>query len=82
MELTAMATSGLPVSYQVLQGSDVCSVVKIGNDTFLDCFSTGDVTQRAWQEGNENYYPTLRTYKQVKVVPTGIGHWTKKVLMK
>ena len=62
------------MSYQVTQGSDVCSVVKVGKTTYLDCFGTGDVTLSAWQEGNKNYYPTLRTYKQVKVVPTGIGH--------
>jgi len=73
IELEATATSGLAVSYQVTQGSDVCSVVKVGKTTFLDCFGTGDVTLSAWQEGDKNYYPTLRTYKQVKVVPTGIG---------
>ena len=73
LELTATATSGLPVSYQVTQGSDLCSVVKIGNATYLDCFGTGDVTIAAWQEGDKNYYPTLRIYKEVKVVPTSIS---------
>ena len=76
VELTATATSGLPVSYQVTQGTDVCSVVRIGSTTFLDCFGTGDVTVSAWQEGNKNYYPTLRTYKQAEVVSTTISSAT------
>ena len=37
---------------------------------------TAELAQRladaAWQEGNKNYYPTLRTYKQVSVI-SGIG---------
>ena len=40
----------------------------------FDGFVNGD-TERvlaAWQEGNKNYYPTLRTYKQVNVI-SGIG---------
>ena len=72
LELTAKATSGLPVSYLITQGGDACSIVKVGQNTFLDCFGAGNVTLAAWQEGNKNYYPTLRTYKQVNVI-SGIG---------
>ncbi len=54
LELTAMASSGLKVSYEVSDTS--VAVIKHQNGkTYLDCKETGNVTITAWQDGDKNY---------------------------
>ena len=73
VELTATASSGLEVSY-VLDNNNVCSIERIGNKVYLDCFGEGNVTIYAQQVGNHNYWPTTKIYKQISIGATGINN--------
>lgn len=66
IELNAVATSGLPISY-TMDETDVCEIYKAGSKTYISCNNPGTVMIRAIQEGNDNYETTARMYKQVKV---------------
>ena len=57
MELTATATSGLPVTYTV-DDNDVCEIYKADSKTFIICKNPGIAIIKAVQEGNGNYEPT------------------------
>ena len=59
--LTASATSGLPVSYQVVSGP---AVIQDGNISFLG--ASGEVILKAIQQGNDQYYaaePVIHTFQ-------------------
>lgn len=62
--LTAVASSGLPVTY-IINETDIAEVYTAGNsnETYLDCIKMGEVTIRAYQDGNNNYYSTTRFSK-------------------
>lgn len=62
--LTAVASSGLPVTYKINE-TDIAEVYTAGNsnETYLDCIKMGEVTIRAYQDGNKNYYSTTRLSK-------------------
>ena len=66
IELKAVATSGLPISY-TMDKTDVCEIYKAGSKTYISCDNPGTVRIRAIQEGNNNYETTARMYKEVKV---------------
>lgn len=66
IELKAVATSGLPISY-TMDETDVCEIYKAGSKTYISCDNPGTVRIRAIQEGNNNYETTARMYKEVKV---------------
>ena len=66
IELNAVATSGLPISY-TMDETDVCEIYKAGSKTYISCNNPGTAMIRAIQEGNDNYETTARMYKQVKV---------------
>lgn len=68
-ELTAEATSGLPVEYHVTDES-VCTVNTIGSKHFLDCFGLGETVIYAVQNGDSNWWQTTKTYKTVRIVNT------------
>ena len=68
-ELTAEATSGLPVEYHVTDES-VCTVSTIGSKHFLDCFGLGETVIYAVQNGDSNWWQTTKTYKTVRIVNT------------
>ncbi len=55
-ELTAVASTGLPVSYKVNDGR-IASIYSIGNTYYLDCIAPGEVVITATQAGNNNYAP-------------------------
>ncbi len=67
VELMAEATSGLDVTYTV-EGSPVCSIVKIGKKQYLDCFEEGEAVIVAIQEGNKNWWQTTKIYKPIKII--------------
>ena len=72
VELMAEATSGLEITYTV-EGAQICSIVKIGNKQYLDCFGEGDAVIVAVQKGNNNYWETTKIYKPVTIISsTGI----------
>lgn len=73
IELTAMASSGLEVTYSIEGNSTACSITQIGNRQYLDCNGEGDVIIIAQQKGNDNYWQTTKIYKPLTIVSsTGI----------
>lgn len=75
IELTATATSNLPIDYSV-EGAQICSVVTIGTRTYLDCFAEGETVVYAIQPGNQNWWQTTKIYKKIKIsgsMPTSIN---------
>lgn len=66
VELTAEATSGLEVTYTV-EGSQICSITRIGKKVYLDCTGVGEAVIVAIQEGNNNYWQTTKIYKKIVI---------------
>lgn len=66
VELKAVASSGLPVTYTVTN-SDIAEIYKAGSKTYLDCFGLGELQIMAVQEGNQNYYSSPRVRKFVTI---------------
>ena len=68
VELKAIASSGLPISY-LLDNTNVAETYSAGNNTnYLDCKAEGQLMIRAMQEGNNNYYSTQRISKKATIV--------------
>ena len=65
VELKATASSGLPVSYTV--NSSIAEVYSAGKKTYLDCMAEGEFQIMAVQEGDDNYYSSVRIRKIVKI---------------
>ena len=70
VELTAVASSGLPITYEIAS-NNVVDVYTSGDKKYLDCYGTGTVTIRATQKGNENYYPSETITNRVIVSSEG-----------
>ena len=70
IELTASASSGLPITYEV-GSNNVIDLYTSGNKTFIDCYGTGTVTIRATQKGNENYLASETVTNRITVVSEG-----------
>ena len=66
IELQAVASSGLPITYTI-NNDNIAEVYTAGSKTYLDCFGTGDVQILAIQEGNQNYYSSPRVRKIVHI---------------
>ena len=65
VELQAVASSGLPITYK-MDSNDAAEIYSAGNNkTYLDCKAEGQFTIRATQEGNKNYYSSARVSKTV-----------------
>lgn len=72
VELTAEASLNLPVTYQV-DNDSVCNLIYISSKTYIDCFHYGKAVISAYQPGNNNYWPTTKSYKVLTVSdPSGI----------
>lgn len=69
IELTATATSMLPIEYTISDES-IASLYTAGVATYLDCIKEGTVVIRAIQEGNNNYYSAVRKSKTISVFNT------------
>ena len=63
VELTATASSGLPVEY-VVDDNDFLSIYTVDGKSFLDCYDYGEIVLRAIQNGNQNFNP-IRASKRV-----------------
>lgn len=70
IELTAFASSGLPITYEV-GSNNVIALYTSGNKTFIDCYGAGTVTIRATQKGNENYLASETVTNRITVVSEG-----------
>ena len=57
IELTALASSGLPITYTIKSGSDCATLVTNGEKTFLRGVKPGTVVVEAKQVGNSEYQP-------------------------
>lgn len=67
VELQAVASSGLPITYK-MDSNDAAEIYSAGNNkTYLDCKAEGKFTIRATQEGNKNYYSSTRINKTVTI---------------
>ncbi|MDO4319730.1 MAG: MBG domain-containing protein [Bacteroidales bacterium] len=64
--LTAVATSGLPITYTVTD-NNVCDIFVRGDEQYLDCIGVGETRVRANQAGNNNYEPAFREVKHVMI---------------
>lgn len=66
VELNAIASSGLPVTF-TMADNDIVDVYQAGRKTYMECLKPGTVVIKAQQEGNKNYYPTQRITKTIIV---------------
>ncbi|QYR11743.1 leucine-rich repeat protein [Prevotella sp. Rep29] len=57
IELTAVASSGLPITYTIKSGNDYATLVTSGEKTFLRGVKAGTVIVEAKQVGNDEYQP-------------------------
>ena len=67
VELTASVSSGLPVSYTLLQANGAAEIYNVGNKSYLDCIKPGEFSMRAVNNGNTNYYASPRSSKTVSI---------------
>ena len=72
VELTATATSGLTIEYE-LAANSIVSIYEAAGKVYLDCFGTGEVMIKAIQQGNKNYHSAVRISKKLVVsAPSGV----------
>lgn len=72
VELTASATSGLGIEYQ-LGDNNFVSIYEANGRVYLDCSGVGQVIIKAIQNGNKNYHAAIRVSKTLTVTdPSGI----------
>lgn len=72
VELTASATSGLVIEYQ-LGDNNFVSIYEANGKVYLDCSGVGQVIIKAIQNGNKNYHAAIRVSKTLTVTdPSGI----------
>ena len=67
IELTAQATSEGHITYNI-EDEKICSVSNIGDKTYIDCYKTGTTVISAQQDGTNNYWPSLKVYKEINIV--------------
>lgn len=66
IELQAKPSSGLPVEY-TMDENDAAELYKAGSKTYLDCKKAGQFQIRAIQNGNDNYYPSQKANKIIRI---------------
>ncbi|MDE7153579.1 MAG: NPCBM/NEW2 domain-containing protein [Muribaculaceae bacterium] len=67
MPLTATASSGLPVIYRVVSGSEYARIDNNSNLTFFNIPSEGVVVVEAYQPGSKDYEPTEVSYCSFRI---------------
>lgn len=76
VELTAYATSGLDIEYEIVD-NDFVSIYEVAGKVYLDCFGVGQVVIKAIQSGSKNYHAAVRVSKKLIVTdPSGIENVT------
>ena len=66
VELKAEASSGLPITYTMDQ-TNIAEIYSTGNKTYLDCKGEGTFQIVAVQNGDKNYYSTIRVRKTITI---------------
>lgn len=79
VELTAVASSGLPIEY-TMESNNSASLYKVGAKTYIDCIAAGQVLLRASQNGNNNYYGTPRATNAINIVGNTIADPTLTII--
>ena len=79
VELTALATSGLDIEYEIADNNFV-SIYEAAGKVYLDCFGVGQIVIKAIQSGNKNYHSAVRVSKKLIITdPSGIENVTNSV---
>lgn len=68
IKLTAYSSSGLPVSYAILEGTDKVAINPQGDFYYLEALVVGYAKIMAFQDGNTNFKPAKPIYKIIKVI--------------
>ncbi|WP_158961473.1 MBG domain-containing protein [Myroides fluvii] len=71
LQLTATASSGLPVSYRITDAIDQ-TVATVSEDGFVRFLRPGFVTLTAYQSGNENYNPAIPVHRTIEVTSRAV----------
>ena len=79
VELTAVASSGLPIEY-TMESNNSASLYKVGTKTYIDCIAAGQILLRASQNGNNNYYGTPRVTNAINIVGNTIADPTLTII--
>ena len=66
VELKAVASSGLPITYSMDYNS-AAEIYSAGNKSYLDCKAGGSFLIRAVQGGNKNYYSSPRASNTITI---------------
>lgn len=72
IELTAIASSGLPIEY-TMESNNSASLYKVGTKTYIDCIAAGQILLKAIQNGNNNYYGTPKVTNTINIVGNTIA---------
>jgi len=68
LQLTAYATSGLPVTYRVLTGSDNVTITQSGEFYYINPVQLGYATIVAFQLGSSTFAPAIPVVRVVRVI--------------
>lgn len=79
IELTAVASSGLPVEY-TMETNNSASLYKVGTKTYIDCIASGQFLLKAIQNGNNNYYGTPKVTNTINIVGNTIADPTLTII--
>lgn len=72
IELTAIASSGLPIEY-TMESNNSASLYKVGTKTYIDRIAAGQILLKAIQNGNNNYYGTPKVTNTINIVGNTIA---------
>ena len=79
IELTAVASSGLPVEY-TMETNNSASLYKVGTKTYINCIASGQFLLKAIQIGNNNYYGTPKVTNTINIVGNTIADPTLTII--
>lgn len=68
LRLEAYATSGLPVTYKILSGTDKINITQNGDYYYVNPVALGFATLVAYQSGSADFAPALPVSKIVRVI--------------
>lgn len=79
IELTAVASSGLPIEY-TMETNNSASLYKVGTKTYIDCIASGQFLLKAIQNGSNNYYDTPKVTNTINIVGNTIADPTLTII--
>lgn len=79
IELTAVASSGLPIEY-TMETNNSASLYKVGTKTFIDCIASGQFLLKAIQNGNNNCYGTPKVTNTINIVGNTVADPTLTII--